>query len=135
MIESMFELFLQLIGWVIKGIYQLVLWIFGKIFTNVYAFITAIVVAVIIGTVYYCSSDNNVTEDKPKEELYEATTTYICTARKSLKVRVSPSVSASQIGSIMSGEEVEVYEISDGFAKLRFNGDIGYVSSKYLRRR
>ena len=54
---------------------------------------------------------------------------------QSLKVRISPSLSALQIDSIMSGDEVEVYEVSDGFARLHFNGDIGYASSKYLRRR
>jgi len=135
MIESMFGLLLELIGWIIKGICQLVIWILGKIFTNPYAFITAIVVAIIISTVYYCSSDNNETGDKLKDELYESTTTYVCTACHSLKVRVAPNVSAQQIGSLMVGEEVEVYDIIDGFAKIRFNGNEGYASITYLKQK
>lgn len=64
-----------------------------------------------------------------------ATTTYVCTARTSLKVRRYPTITAPQIGSLMRGEEVEVLDISDGFAHIKLNGNDGYVSTKYLRKK
>lgn len=88
-----------------------------------------------LGIYSYCSAWWETQKPSSQTELYGATTTYICTARQSLKVRTSPSTSSSQIGSIMSGEEVEVYEISNGFAKIQYNGNIGYASTKYLKRK
>lgn len=94
-----------------------------------------IMVAIIWGCFKYCGNCSSSSDSHYRTEVCEATTTYICIARKSLKVRISPSTSARQMGSIMSGEEVEVYNIADGFAKIRFNGDIGYASSKYLKQK
>ena len=89
------------------------------------------------GIFSYCSSwlKTQNSDDHNKTELYCATTTYICTAKKSLKVRTKPAVSSSQIGSIMAGEEVEVYEIIDGFARIRYNDNDGYVSIRYLKKK
>jgi hypothetical protein len=97
----------------------------------------AILVIVLYGIYSYCSSWMKTQEPSSslQTELYESTTTYVCTARQSLKVRISPSASASQIGSIMSDEEVEVYSIADGFAKICYNGDVGFASAKYLRKK
>ena len=94
-----------------------------------------IIIAIIWGCFKFCGNCSSSSNSHNNTEISQATSTYICTARKSLKVRTSPSTSASQMGSIMSGEEVEVYSISNGFAKVRFNGDIGYASSKYLKRK
>ena len=95
------------------------------------------VIALLLGVYDYCSSwlETQKHDDAPQTELYEATTTYVCTASKSLKVRTAPDVSAVQIGSLMAGEEVEVYSISDGFARIRFRGKVGYASIKYLRQK
>lgn len=92
-----------------------------------------IIIAIVWGCFKFCGSCSCSSDNHDRTEISETTTTYVCTARKSLKVRTSPSTSASQIGSIMSGEEVEVYSISNGFAKIRYNGDIGYASTKYLK--
>ena len=64
-----------------------------------------------------------------------STATYVCTARTSLKVRRYPTLSSSQIGSLTRGEEVEVLDISDGFAHFKLNGQDGYASVKYLRKK
>ncbi len=96
-----------------------------------------IIILIALGIYSYCSSwlETQRPSSTPQTEINAATATYVCTARQSLKVRTAPSTSASQIGSIMSGEEVEVYEVSNGFARIRFNGDIGYASTKYLKRK
>ena len=131
-LDYMFKLLLELIGWIFKGIFNLIIWIIGKIFTNKYAAIAAGIVIAIIILVNMCSDSS---KPKAHTEVYQATTTYVCTARKSLKVRTSPDANAQQIGSLMAGEEVDVYEIVDGFAKIRCNGSEGYASMKYLRQK
>lgn len=95
----------------------------------------AFMILLAMGIYSYCSAWWKNYSDSEQTEINEITTTYICTAKKSLKVRTAPNTSASQIGSIISGEEVEVYEVSDGFAKVSYNGDIGYASVKYLKRK
>ncbi|WP_195937842.1 C40 family peptidase [Romboutsia sp. 1001713B170131_170501_G6] len=50
----------------------------------------------------------------------------------SLNIRKGPSTSHSKIGSIPYGAEVGVISESNGWAKIKYNGQIGYVSSKYL---
>ena len=133
-LDYMFNQLLELIGWIFKGIFNLVGWILGKIFTNKYAAIAAGVIIAIIVLVNMCSGSDS-SKPKAQTEVYQATTTYVCTARKSLKVRTAPDANAQQIGSLMSGEEVEVYEIVDGFAKIRFNGSDGYASIEYMRKK
>ena len=63
------------------------------------------------------------------------TETYVCTARKSLKVRRYPTTKAPQIGSLYNGQEIEVLDISDGFAHFKLNGNDGYASTQYLRKK
>lgn len=133
-IDYMFNLLLELIGWIFKGIFNLIAWIIGKIFTNKYAAIAAGVVITIIILVNMCSGSDS-PKSKAQTEVYQVTTTYVCTARKSLKVRTAPDVNAQQIGSLMSGEEVEVYEIVGDFARIQFNGSEGYASIKYLQQK
>ena len=50
----------------------------------------------------------------------------------SLNFRSGPSTNYSVIGKLLSGEQVEVISISNGWTKIRYNGQTGYVSSKYL---
>ncbi|GEM_PF-3372988 len=57
---------------------------------------------------------------------------YICTA-KSLKVRNAPTTDSGVIGKLTKGEEVTVLSTGhSGFAKVRYNGHIGYVSEQYI---
>ena len=39
------------------------------------------------------------------------------------------------IYSLTRGEEIEVLDISDGFAHVKYNGQDGYASTKYLRKK
>ena len=50
----------------------------------------------------------------------------------SLNVRSGPSTSYSIIGKLSSGEKVEVISTSNGWSKIKYDGQTGYVSSKYL---
>lgn len=98
--------------------------------------ILILVVASVIFVVDSCSSASSIKTDSSRtESLYSNSTTYVCTAAKSLKVRTAPDANAEQIGSLMSGEEVEVYEIVGGFARIKFNGCEGYASTKYLQQK
>lgn len=94
------------------------------------------VVASVLFVADSCSSSSGSKSDTNKtESLYSRTTTYICTARKSLKVRTAPDANAEQLGSLAAGEEVEVYEIVGDFARIQFNGSEGYASIKYLQQK
>lgn len=70
------------------------------------------------------------TEQPPQQP---QTTDYKCTASKALNVRMAPQSNAKAIGSIKSGEVVQVYEIVDGFARIKYNGQDGYASLQYLQ--
>ena len=50
----------------------------------------------------------------------------------SLNVRSGPSTSSSILGSLSKGTSVQVISESNGWAKIKYNGSTGYVSSKYL---
>lgn len=91
---------------------------------------TLITIAIIWCFFYFCGNSSN-----DSHSFKEETTTYVCTAKSSLKVRSSPTTTSLQIGSIKSGEEIEVYSISNDFAKINYNGETGYASSKYLRKK
>lgn len=94
-----------------------------------------VIIAIIFGVIRYCgacsgNSDNQFTTEKSKP-----TSTYICTAKKSLRVRREPNTFSEQIGSIISGKEIEVLEINDSFAKIKFENRIGFVCTKYIRQK
>lgn len=93
-----------------------------------------VVIAIVFGLFKFCGNCSG-SSSQTRTEVHAATTTYVCTARKSLKVRSAPNTAAQQLGSLMGGEEIEVYEIVDGFAKVRYNGNIGYASIKYLKQK
>ena len=81
-----------------------------------------------------CSCSRSHSRDKKQSKVEQTTTTtYICTA-KTLNVRSFASTSAPVIGKIKKGEIVNVYYISNGFAKVTYKGRIGYVSEKYIVR-
>lgn len=58
--------------------------------------------------------------------------TYRCTA-KLLNVREAPNTNSNIIGTIQRGQTVEVYDDSNNFGRIIYNGRTGYVSFKYLK--
>ena len=119
-------------GWIL-GIMLLAL---RFVFRNIY---TLLLTLAIVGFLCFrsCGSSHSSYSESTPTEVYAlpATTTYVCTARTSLKVRRYPSVNAPQIGSLVHGEEIEVLDISDGFAHIQLNGQDGYASTKYLKKK
>ena len=61
-----------------------------------------------------------------------STTTTKYVNASSLNVRSGASTSYSVIGSLSKGSKVEVISTSNGWSKIKYNGQTGYVSSKYL---
>jgi len=51
-----------------------------------------------------------------------------------LNVRKEPSSSSQILGSIQRNAIVDVYDISNGFAKIKYNNSYAYVSVKYLQK-
>ncbi|MGN1032885.1 MAG: SH3 domain-containing protein, partial [Intestinibacter sp.] len=60
------------------------------------------------------------------------TTTIKKVSVSSLNMRTGPSTSYKIITSLSKGQEVEVISVDDGWAKIKYNSKIGYVSNKYL---
>lgn len=50
----------------------------------------------------------------------------------SLNVRASASASSTCLGSVKRGQTVEVYSISNGWAKIKYNNGIAYVNASYI---
>ena len=61
-----------------------------------------------------------------------STTTIKYVSATSLNVRSGPSTSYSKIGSLSNGTKVEVISTSNGWSKIKYNNQTGYVSSQYL---
>lgn len=87
-----------------------------------------------LGVYSYCS--NWMEEHEHAHAIYNdnsgPTTTYICNAKRGLIVRESNSKTSQKIGYIAFDDEVEVLEIVEDFAKIKYNGEIGFVAQKYL---
>lgn len=69
----------------------------------------------------------------PTETATPATQTFQCTADV-LNIRTSPNTYSNVIGTLKKGQQVKVYETTNGFARISYNGQTGYVSLKYLNR-
>lgn len=90
-----------------------------------------------LGFWWYNASDSgnsNYADDsayESYEEEVEVAYPFRCTASV-LNIRTSPDSYSNVIGVLHRGEQVDVYEIVNGFAQIRFNGQNGYVSLDYL---
>lgn len=69
-----------------------------------------------------------------KTEVYMPTyDKYRCVADV-LNVRIHPNKTSQILGSLRKGQEVEVVNIENGFAAIKYNGQRGYASLKYLNK-
>ena len=96
--------------------------------------ITLAIVGVLVGLGAMSSSNSQATNPTESEYVIPQTTKYYCTARSSLNVRSAPRPSAKVIGALKPNQAVDVYEIVNGFAKIKYNGSDGYASIKYLNK-
>lgn len=54
-------------------------------------------------------------------------------SNKALNVRSGAGTTYSVIGSLKNGQEVQVYEVKNGWCKIKYNNSHGYVSSDYVK--
>lgn len=64
--------------------------------------------------------------------LSQAQIKYEVTADPYLNIRSSANADSTIIGKVAKNEVLEVYEISNGWGKISYNGEYGYVNSEYL---
>lgn len=120
-------------GWIIG----IAIYAIRYIFFNLTSFlISAVVIGSFIG--YNIYNIHNVYNQERKSSTQTTvsvpkTTQYQCTAQV-LNVRSGPSKYSTVLGTIKYNDIVEVYEISNGFAKIKYNSNIGYASTEYLKR-
>lgn len=70
-----------------------------------------------------------------KKPRTSSTTTYqVINVRSSLNVRKSPSTEAAVIGTLTNNAIIEVFEIKDDFARIKFGEDEGYVNTTYIKK-
>lgn len=94
--------------------------------------ITLAIIGMLLGIGIMSSSNSNIKKSTKSEYVTTQTTKYYCTANSVLNVRSAPSSSAKVIGILKPNQIVDVYEITNGFAKIKHNGSYGYASIKYL---
>ena len=63
-----------------------------------------------------------------------AQTKYEVTANTFLNIRSYADANAPVLGTVDKGGKLDVYEISDGWAKIAYDGGYAYVSSAYLKK-
>lgn len=125
-------------GLLITGIMMYALripiFILGLVFHN--AYVLLITIAISLGVLFYNVNDWSV---RPKESRVVNTTTniptttrYKCTANTFLNVRKAPNSSSQIIGTIQRNAIVDVYDISNGFARIKYNNQDAYISEKYI---
>ena len=81
--------------------------------------------------VKYSSKTGYVYGDYVEKDTSSTKTTKYVNA-SSLNFRSGPSTTYSVIGKLSSGDKVEVISTSNGWSKIKYNGQTGYVSSQYL---
>lgn len=55
------------------------------------------------------------------------------TATTNINVRLAPSQEASKLGVLTGGDTVDLLEKADGWCKISYNGQIGYVKEEYVQ--
>lgn len=116
-----------------------ILLIVRYIFYNIYTLLVAVVL--LVGPVVLDAAgrvDWFSDSDSAQVEMYEPETVaniYVCTASSALNVRSAPNASSYVVGTLRPGQEIEVLNFVSGFAKFRYNGQIAYASSDYLRKK
>lgn len=124
---------------------KVILHILRFVFLNVWTFLIAVIIflaQIIIpaltsfGSGLFSNIGDMFDKKNKTEMVVPETLPYICTAKSGVNVRQSPSSSAAQVGALLYGQQIEVYETNGDFARIKFdhkNGNDAWVSSKYIQ--
>lgn len=123
-------------AFIIVVVVNIVMYGLRLLFWNGWTFLIALILSTsfVIYVAIPSSSDTYFSQQRT-EILTPTTQTYVCTAKSTLNVRNSPNLSSNTIGKLRNGDEVEVLEILDGFARIKYGNGYGYASVKYLKRK
>lgn len=101
------------------------------VFYNVYTLLIAI--AIIAAIIF--SNQINIPQNRatPISNSVSNQPNYYCDVSTTLRVREYPRANARVIGQLKRNEEVYVYSIDNGFAKIDFKGRTAYASAGYLK--
>lgn len=94
--------------------------------------ITLAIVGVITTYGHFANSNSSIKYAPTVESAVPLTRKYYCTAR-TLNIRSMPNTNASIIGSLKHNQVVDVYETTNGFAKIKYGSKYGFVSLQYLK--
>lgn len=122
-----------IVGWIIGIAIYAVRFMF---FNLTSLLITVAIIGLLIGyNIYNIHNTYNQTRNSTQTTVsVPQTTQYQCTAQV-LNVRSGPSKYSAVLGTIKHNDIVEVYEITNGFAKIKYKSNVGYASIEYLKRR
>lgn len=121
---------------ILMAICKVVMGLFRWYFLNGCSFL--IVNIAIAITTFFCvtsNSSNTYNNTKQTEISVPATTEYVCTANEFINIRVSPNTKANVLGRVKRGESVYVYEIKNGFAKVKYGSGYGYANANYIKKK
>lgn len=95
--------------------------------------ITIAIAGLVTGISIYSSSVTAQSHTTYTHAEYVAPTTkYKCTANSVLNVRSAPNTYSKVLGTIKPGQIVEVYDTSNGFARIKYKNQDAYISEKYI---
>ena len=123
-----FMIILGILYWIVS----LTLIVLRYIFYN--AFTLLFVIGLWVGIAWYNNNDSApaVQQEPVRSSLVAPKTSrYRCTAT-TLNVRQEPYTASPVVGQLHRGDYVEVYEIYDGFAHIKYGDSKAWASVKYL---
>ena len=106
------------------------------IFYNIYTLLATI--AVIVATSFGPAIVDSISNIGKKEYTAKSvttskqTTTYVCRSKDVLNIRKQANATSEVIGTIRPGSTIEVYSISKGWAKVKYNSQTAYAKAEYL---
>lgn len=125
-----------IITYVMMFALRIPIFILGLIFHN--AYVLLVTIAISLGILFYNVNDPLFQSKEPQPRVVNTTTSiptttrYKCTANTVLNVRKEPNSSSQIIGAIQHNEVVDVYDISNGFARIKYKNQDAYISEKYI---
>ncbi len=101
-------------------------------YSGVSFLISLLIIGGLIGYSYFENSKQTINTYPSVENTTIATKKYYCNV-KSLNVRSLPDENAYIIGKLKRNQIIDVLEISNGFAKIKYDSSFGYISERYIK--